>query len=175
MIREKETDAIELQHILDIYERCSGQMINRQKSAVLFSANTQQQQREEVIQTLGVHKETLNERYLGLPAHVGNSRKKVFAYLKERIWKKIQGWKEKFLSWAGKEVLIKAVAQAIPTYAMGCFDLTKTLCDEISTMICRYWWNQQEGKHKIHWLSWERMIAPKSEGGWVSGISMLLI
>lgn len=32
-------------------------------------------------------------------------------------------------------------------------------------MICRYWWNQQEGKRKIHWLSWEKMILPKKLGG----------
>lgn len=70
------------------------------------------------------------------------------------------------LSWAGKEILIKAVAQAIPTFAMGCFEITKGLCDQISSMICRYWWNQQEGKHKIHWLSWEKMIKPKMNEEW---------
>lgn len=32
-------------------------------------------------------------------------------------------------------------------------------------MICRYWWNQQEGKHKIHWVSWDLMIKPKKDGG----------
>jgi hypothetical protein len=55
---------------------------------------------------------------------------------------------------SGKDILIKAVAQAIPTFAMGCFELTKSLCDQISSMISMFWWNQQEGKHKIHWLSW---------------------
>ena len=107
----------------------------------------------------------MNERYLGLPVHVGISRSQIFKYLKDRVWQRIQGWKERFLSWAGKEILIKEIAQAIPTFAMGCFDMTKTLYGQISTMICRYWRNQQEEKHKIHWLSWDTMIKPKCEGG----------
>ena len=53
------------------------------------------------------------------------SKTSVFAYLRERVWRRIQGWKEKLLSKVGKEILIKAVAQAIPTFAMGCFDITK--------------------------------------------------
>jgi hypothetical protein len=57
---------------------------------------------------------------------------------KKRVWKRIQGWKEKLLSKAGKGVLIKTVAQAIPSYAMSCSDLTKSLCDEISSMISRF-------------------------------------
>ena len=84
-----------------------------------------------------------------------NQKKKAFEHLKDRIWKRIQGWKEKMLSNAGKEVLIKAVAQAIPTYAMSCFEITKELCDDISAMICRYWWSSQEKEKKIHWISWE--------------------
>ncbi|CAN6374879.1 unnamed protein product [Urochloa humidicola] len=69
------------------------------------------------------------------------------------------------LSWAGKEVLIKAVAQAIPTFVMGCFDITKDMCDQISTMIARYWWSNQDKDNKIHWISWERLLKPKGEGG----------
>jgi hypothetical protein len=86
-----------------------------------------------------------------------------FAYLKDRICKHMQGWNNFFLPWAGKEILVKAVAQAIPTFAMGCFDLLKTLCDQIGVMICRFWWNHQEGKHKIHWLSKDQMLKPKEE------------
>jgi len=80
----------------------------------------------------------------------------MFNYLKDRIWKRIQGWKEKLLSSAGKDTLIKAVAHAIPTFAMSCFDLTKKLCDEISRMICRYWWAQQDKERKIHWVQSSR-------------------
>lgn len=58
----------------------------------------------------------------------------------ERIWEILQGWKIKLLSKAVKGILIKTVLQAIPTYAMACFDLTKTLCDSISHMVCKFWW-----------------------------------
>jgi hypothetical protein len=65
----------------------------------------------------------------------------------------IKGWKEKLLSKVDKEVLIKAVVQAIPSYAMSCFDLTRTPCDDISNMVGRFWWAQQEKENKMHWLS----------------------
>jgi hypothetical protein len=89
---------------------------------------------------------------------------KVFAYLKERIWLRIQGWKEKMLPWTRKEVLIKAVAQAIPTFGMGCFDFTKDMCDQISIMIGGYWWSNQDKDNKIHWISWEKLTRSKMEG-----------
>ena len=153
LIRATEGDSRQPQTILQLYEQCSGQMINKVKSTVLFNKNTKLQQKQVVSNVLQVTKETMSERYLGLLVHVGHSKTGIFAYLKERIWKRMQGWNEKFLSWAGKEILINAVAQAIPTFAMGCFDLYKSLRDQISAMICRFWWNQQVDKNKIHWLS----------------------
>jgi len=165
MIRANEGDCAHLQEVLQLYEDCSGQMINKAKSAILFSKNTSPANKRKVCDLLQVTKETMSEKYLGLPVHVGRSKVNTFAYLKDRVWKRMQGWNERFLSWARKEILIKAVAQAIPTFAMGCFDLTKSLCDQIGAMICRFWWNQHEGQHKIHWLGKEQLLKPKEEGG----------
>ena len=92
-------------------------------------------------------------------------KKKTFAYIKQKIWCRVQGWLEKMLSKAGKEILVKAVAQAIPTYAMSCFDITKTLCDQNSSMVSRYWWSQQDKTNKVHWLSWEKLTKSKKKGG----------
>ena len=44
------------------------------------------------------------------------------------------------LSKAGKEVLIKAVAQSIPTYTMNVFQLPMKLCDELNAMCAKFWW-----------------------------------
>ncbi|KAK1682721.1 hypothetical protein QYE76_043569 [Lolium multiflorum] len=117
------------------------------------------------MQILGLGLEAHGGKYLGLPLYVGRSKARCFEYLKEKIWKCIQGCKERFLSAAGKEILIKAVAQAITTYAMACFDLTKSLCDSISQLVCQYWWSQQDNESRMHWVGWEKMKLPKDEGG----------
>ena len=61
------------------------------------------------------------ENYLGLPTLIGRRKYDTFAFIKERVWRKLQGWKGKLLSRVGKQVLIKAMAQSIPTYTMGFF------------------------------------------------------
>jgi hypothetical protein len=46
---------------------------------------------------------------------------KTFESIQSRVRKKVDGWKEKFISQAGKEILLKAVVQAIPTYSISVF------------------------------------------------------
>ena len=118
----------ECQNILDllsVYERGSGQKINRDKTTIFFSTNTQPDMQSQIQNILGVPAIRQYEKYLGLPALVGRAKKQSFAYIKERVWRKLQGWKEKLLSQAGREVLIKSVIQAIPTYTMSCFKLPR--------------------------------------------------
>ncbi|KAK1645023.1 hypothetical protein QYE76_062828 [Lolium multiflorum] len=151
--------------ILQAYEAASGQVINRDKSSILFSKNTPRRLKNSIMQIMGLQSQNYGGKYLGLPTYIGRDRAKAFAYVMEKIWKRIIGWKERFLSKAAKEILIKAVAQAIPAYAMSCFDITKSLCDDISRMICRYWWSQMDDEHRAHWVSWQNMMKPKCEGG----------
>lgn len=79
------------------------------------------------------------EKYLGLPLLVGRNTKDSFANIKYWKWKKLQGWEAKLLSQDKREVLIKAVAQALPTYTMSCFKLPVTLCHEIEALIRKFY------------------------------------
>ena len=54
------------------------------------------------------------------------------------------------MSQAGREILIKAVAQAIPTCAMGCFLLPKGLLKDLEGMMSRFWWGQKTQERKVH-------------------------
>ena len=81
------------------------------------------------------------------------------------MWKKLQGWEGKLLSQAGREILIKAVAQALPTYTMSCFKLPIGLCHDMEALIRIFFWGQRGENRKIHWLKWQELCKPKSQGG----------
>jgi hypothetical protein len=85
--------------------------------------------------------------------------------LQVHFTKHFMEWGDGFPSQAANKVLIKAVAQAIPTYIMGVFRLPLGLCDELNRMICNYWWGSKKGKRKTHWKSWEALTRPKNQGG----------
>ena len=114
---------------------------------------------------LGVKVVDRFESYLGLPTLVGRAKYQTFSYLKDRVWKKLQGWKGMMLSRAGKEVLIKAVIQAIPTYTMGVFLLPVKLCEELTVLCAKFWWGQVGNERKIHWKSWGLLSQSKRKGG----------
>ncbi|KAK9987796.1 hypothetical protein SO802_028035 [Lithocarpus litseifolius] len=65
----------------------------------------------------------------------------------------------------GREILIKAVAQAMPTYTMSCFKLPDTLCKELNSLMGKFWWVQKDKERKMAWVSWEKLCIPKVEGG----------
>lgn len=130
----------EIKSILQRYELESGQAINLEKSGIYFSSNVRLDKQLEVKGLLGVYNDLSVGKYLGLPSLIGRSKKTVFNFLKDRLWSKIQGWSSKCLSRAGKAVLLRTVAQAIPLYAMSCFLLPKSLCGELEKMMNSYWW-----------------------------------
>jgi hypothetical protein len=154
-----------LTKILERYEDASGQKLNKDKTSIFFSRNTSQEKREEIARLSGLSATQSYEKYLGLPTMVGRSRYNSFKSIKDRVWNRLNDWKAKFLSQAGKEILIKAVVQAIPTYCMSVFLLPKTLCKELNGLMQRFWWGHKENTSRIHWMSWEKMGITKEQGG----------
>jgi hypothetical protein len=154
-----------IQDILDQYEKASGQQVNRDKTTIYFSKNTPEASQNVIKEALEVPIIRQYEKYLGLPSLVGRNRSVSFTQIKERVWQKLKGWKEKLLSQAGREILIKAVAQAIPTYSMSCFRLPAKLCNELEAMVRRFWWSNNPEQRKIHWVAWRKLCQPKQKGG----------
>ena len=78
-------------YILQLYADSFGQCINFEKSSMFFSRNTTGRQRELIKNMLGVKEVEKFETYLRLPTLLGRSRYQAFSFLKDRVWKKLQG------------------------------------------------------------------------------------
>jgi hypothetical protein len=92
-------------------------------------------------------------------------KKGKFKPTKEKFQKRANDWMEKYSSSGAKEVLIKAVLQAIPTYAMGVFKFPVGVTDDLSKVIRDFWWGDEHDRRRMHWISWDKVTRPKSHGG----------
>jgi hypothetical protein len=64
----------------------------------------------------------------------------------------------------GKEILIKSIAQAMPTYAMMVFKIPINICKGMADAISQFWWGDDDDKKRIHWQAWW-ICLPKYKGG----------
>ncbi|GAU21787.1 hypothetical protein TSUD_329120, partial [Trifolium subterraneum] len=163
--RASSHEASKILNILATYEQASGQVVNLDKSEASFSRNVRNEDKDMICNMMGAKAVEAQSRYLGFPIPFGKSKKAVFSFVMDRVWKKVKGWKERFLSRAGKETLIKAVAQAIPNYILSYYKMPVGCCKDIDSLLAKFWWGSNEEKRKIHWMSWERLSKAKLDGG----------
>lgn len=119
------------------YCEASDQIDNLEKSTLFFSANTRLNVRDLVNTILGIGGFNDSGRYFGIPSVWGKT--KYQAYIRDRMIKKIQGWSRSFVSQAGREVMIKSVINAIPTFSMMCIKLPIKTCKEFDSLISNFW------------------------------------
>lgn len=149
--------------LLKKYAQASGQLINLEKSSMIFSPGTSLAERSFIQGLLGIQVVDKFDKYLRMPTMGGHSKKEVFSFLKDRVWDRISGWHERKFSMAGREVLIKAVLQAILTYVMSCFLLLTTLIHDVEKLR-RYWWGGNDTRF-MNWLPWSALCRSKKNGG----------
>ncbi|XP_074293596.1 uncharacterized protein LOC141620688 [Silene latifolia] len=151
--RANVNEATVVNDILRSYEAASGQLVNLDKTMVSFSRGVTDAMRGRVTECLGVTEVVEQERYLGLPTVIGLSKKVITNILRDKLSKILQGWRRKILSRAGKEVFIKAVANSLSTYVMSVFKIPANFCNELHSMVSRFWWGHREGKRGISWVA----------------------
>jgi hypothetical protein len=126
--------------IIDTYAEATGQLVNHAKCSILFGPRCPQAICAEVSQILQIQASEFEDKYLGLPTPQGRMHKGRFLSLQERLLKRMMLLGVGIPSQAGKETLIKSIAQSIATYIMGVFKLPFAVCDDLTRMIRNYWW-----------------------------------
>jgi hypothetical protein len=163
--RASEDQALRVEHVIGVFERSTGQLINHAKCSILFSNDCPLNIQERVRSTLNVVQEVFEPKYLGLPTPDGCMHKGRFQNLQSKLSKYLIEWGDGLMAQCSREILIKAIAQAIPTYIMSIFKRPMSVYDDLTKLIRNYWWGSESGKWKTHWLSWPKITRSKSHGG----------
>jgi hypothetical protein len=91
----------------------------------------------------------VSSKYLGLPLLFGKKKTTAFKDLLSKVSGKIDGWRAKTLSQAGRSVLIKYVAATIPSYAMSSFLLPTSISSSLDRAFKNFWWGFRRIKLEI--------------------------
>ena len=159
-------DVAALNKCLETYCNWSGQLVNRDKSGIIFSKLVPLNQKRRLKGELQMKKVSEHAKYLGAPLFSSGSRVKDFRYLQEKLEARLKEWRSKSLSWAGRSTLIKSVAHAIPTYSFSTFDVPTAICDKLDAITRRFWWNPKKDQGRfLAWKSWDHLCNSKRDGG----------
>jgi hypothetical protein len=137
-----------LDDCLDKFCLWFGQMINRDKSGIVFSKLVQRDRKRAIKSELNMKAISKQATYLGAPLFSSRSHSKDFKFLQERLESKLKGWHCKTMSWAGKCTLIKLVGQALPNYIFLAFDVPSGVCDKLDSSSRRFWWQPNKDSSK---------------------------
>lgn len=86
-------------------------------------------------------------------------------YIIDKVRQRTSSWSEKFLSQAGKDILIKFVALSMHVFSMSCFKLSTHIMDEINTILMRFLWRKGDKIKGIPWVAWKKMQFSKKQEG----------
>lgn len=83
----------------------------------------------------------------------------------ERFYVKLSPWKAKTLSFGGRLSLAKAVLGSLPSYFFSLFVAPSRVIEVLEKIRRQFIWGGSDNKHKISWVAWEKIMAPKDKGG----------
>ncbi|KAL9662629.1 hypothetical protein QQ045_027462 [Rhodiola kirilowii] len=103
------------------------------------------------------HKGRLPFSYLGVPLHGKRLKGADFSEIIDKMTSKVKAWSSRFLSYAGRLVLVKHVLSSIGSYWMRVLIFPKRVIKKIST-ICRnfLWSGAASGRRNL--VAWEECV-----------------
>jgi len=104
-------------------------------------------------------------KYLGCPVFQGRPKTETFSPLVLRTAKKLQTWKTRHISKAGRIALIQANVESMPAHTMQCFQLPKATNIQIDELSRDFFWKKSVDNHGLPMISWDKVCRPKRAGG----------
>ncbi|WJX66076.1 hypothetical protein P8452_50669 [Trifolium repens] len=146
------------------FELASGLKVNFWKSCVI-GVNVSEDFLGMASQFLNCRVGAIPFKYLGLS--VGANPRKMSTW--EPMIAKIQGrlgsWRNKYVSFGGRIVLINSVLNAIPIFYLSYMKMPMSVWRKLVSIQRKFLWGSNGDQVKTCWVKWDDICRPKSEGG----------
>lgn len=153
-----------IRKVLDEYLKMSGQVMNLEKSWVFFF-NTERMLHNRITQLLGLKSIVLPLKYLGIRINMGCRQSHIWEDVLNSCKNKSEQWKNKWLTQAGRLLMIKSVLSAVPIYSMQCFQMPSSVRAKLDGFLKDFVWDEAKENRKIPLINWETMCMWKEDGG----------
>ncbi|XP_059077196.1 uncharacterized protein LOC131876295 [Cryptomeria japonica] len=158
------SEAVNFRRALDIYLKASGQCINDDKSSIYFF-NTPQCIQSRIARILRFQIGSLPLMYLGIPLALGAQRRDYWKGILDKFRSKVSHWTHRWLSSAGRMVLLKTVVQSLPIYRCCVQAPPSAFVREFDALSRQFLWSGNLLSSKWSLVKWESVCRPKHAGG----------
>jgi hypothetical protein len=105
-------------------------------------------------------------KYMGFILKPNDYRKEDWNWLLKKLEKRLKLWSQRWLSRAGRLVLVKSTWETIPVYWMSLSWIPKGILEATRKITSRFLWSDKKESHVTPWVRWEKIVIPKALGGW---------
>jgi len=155
----------QLKNILDVFCMQSGQLINFHKSSLIFSKNTRASDKQAVAGILNIPHSAAIGKYLGCSMFMGRPTKDHFQPLLTKALSKLDTWKAKCFSKAGRMILIQSHLESLPSHTMQRFRLPNQVSAKLDQINREFFWKNSSSRKGFPMVAWDKICRPKSLGG----------
>lgn len=146
---------------MDDFSKVTGQSVSLSKSQVLFSKVANRATRTQILQLLRMVEMSNQKSYIGNPIVFPHQYSSSYNFFLDRVQTRLQGWRQRILSHAGREVLIKATISSIPMYFMSTAKLHQSLLKKITAIMQKFWWGFDSDSKHLYTKRWDSFQFPK--------------
>jgi hypothetical protein len=149
---------------LEDFKNVSGLVPSIPKSTAFF-CNVPSVLKAMILQSMPFAEGSLPVRYLGVPLISSRLLYRDCKVLVEKLEGRVNDWRNKFLSLAGRLQLIRSVLSSMHIYWASVFILPARIIHDLEQLMRGFLWCQGEMKKGKAKVAWDSVCMPKSEGG----------
>jgi hypothetical protein len=153
-----------LKWVMTFFEHLSGLKINYHKND-LIAINLDEHEEVQFSKKNCYKMGDFLFKYLGVPLYHEKLKMEDIQSVVDKTINRIPGWKGKLLSYGARLTLLKACLASIPIYLMLVIKFLKLAVKIINSHMTKFFWNDQEEKHKYHLSNWKSLYQKKEYGG----------